>query len=192
MPFDQIPNVLAHMLGLGIDGEMVRRLTEKFGSWAESQEQEVIQAAACGNTPVLPTLVPSTFPVVFDPGWKVSMFIMPCNILGMWPADSLACQTWSEEVLHQLRHTGGRVLEAVWQALSPLSATAQKIVTTERAYFAFHHDCLDHPHYRLAGFPIGSGIIESACKMVRKQRESGSGMRWEEIDAQAIATSRVN
>ena len=41
------------------------------------------------------------------------------------------------------------------------------------------------------GFPIGSGIIESACKTVLKQRESGSGMRGIEAGAQAIATLRA-
>ncbi|MCL5972150.1 MAG: hypothetical protein M1499_06265 [Firmicutes bacterium] len=41
---------------------------------------------------------------------------------------------------HQLRHAGGGILDAVWQALPPLSAAAQKVVTAERADFAFHHD----------------------------------------------------
>lgn len=69
-------------------------------------------------------------------------------------------------------------LGAVWKALPPLSAAAQKIVVSEPAYFAFHHDRLDDSRYRLAGFPIGSGIIENACKTVIKPRESGTGMRW--------------
>jgi hypothetical protein len=78
-----------------------------------------------------------------------------------------------------------------WKALPPLTAAAQKVVTGEQAYFTFHHDRLDYPRYRLAGFPIGSGIIESACKTVLKQRASGSGMRWIEAGAQAIATLRA-
>ena len=109
----------------------------------------------------------------------------------VWPQDETVRTVWAEDVLHRLRHEGGTVLDAVWKALPPLSAAAQKTVTSEKAYFAFHHDRLDYPRYRRAGFPIGSGIIESACKTVLKQRESGSGMRWVEAGAQAIATLRA-
>ena len=109
----------------------------------------------------------------------------------VWPQDDGAQHAWVDDVLHQLRHDGGGSLEAVWNALPPLSAAAQTIVSGEQAYFAFHYNRLDYPRYRSAGFPIGSGIIESACKTVLKQRESGSGMRGIEASAQAIATRRA-
>ena len=66
VPFDPVPDVLAHTLGLGIDGEMVRRVTEKIGSWAESQEQEAIQAAQGGTTPVPPAPGPSALLIALD------------------------------------------------------------------------------------------------------------------------------
>ena len=47
---------------------------------------------------------------------------------------------------------------------------------------------MDYPRYRARGRPIGSGIMESACKAVPKQRENGSGMRWTEAGAKAFAT----
>jgi len=109
----------------------------------------------------------------------------------VWSHETTARTDWAEDVLHRLRHEGGGILDAVWKALPPLPAAVEKIVAGEQAYFAFHHDRLDYPRYRLAGFPSGSGIIESACKTVLKQRESGSGMRWAEAGAQAIATLRA-
>jgi len=45
VPFDQVPDIVAQTLGLAIDGEMVRRVTENIGSWAESQEQMTIVGA---------------------------------------------------------------------------------------------------------------------------------------------------
>lgn len=51
VPFDQVPDVVAQTLGVVIDGEMVRRVTEKIGSWAESQEQTRIQDVQSGKCP---------------------------------------------------------------------------------------------------------------------------------------------
>lgn len=65
LPFDQVPDVVAQTLGLVIDGEMVRRVTETMGSWAESQEQLAIQEAPSGQAvPSAPG--PSTLFIALD------------------------------------------------------------------------------------------------------------------------------
>ena len=43
---------------------------------------------------------------------------------------------------------------------------------------------------RKRGLPIGSGVIEAACKTVVGQRLKLSGMRWGDDGAQAILTPR--
>ncbi len=83
------------------------------------------------------------------------------------------------------------MLPAVWQRLPPLTAAAQAAVTQAQGYFTYHADRLDYFRYRAMGLPIGSGIIESACKAVLQQRECGSGMQWQDPHAQAIATLRA-
>ena len=108
----------------------------------------------------------------------------------VWP-DKPQREAWAERVLHRLRHEGGGILDEVWESLPSLTAAAAAVVAKERAYFAYHALRLNDPHYRSQGLPIGSGIIESACKTVRKPRESGGGMRWKEVGAQAIATLRA-
>ena len=44
--------------------------------------------------------------------------------------------------------------------------------------------------FREAGYPIGSGTVESACKSVVQQRLKQSGMRWSRKGAQAMLALR--
>jgi hypothetical protein len=48
-----------------------------------------------------------------------------------------------------------------------------------------------YDQYRAAGWDIGSGMVESACKRVIAAREKGAGMRWSEVGAQSVAAVRV-
>jgi hypothetical protein len=40
------------------------------------------------------------------------------------------------------------------------------------------------------GLPIGSGVVEAACKTLVAQRMKRSGMRWRDAGGQAILTLR--
>jgi hypothetical protein len=44
--------------------------------------------------------------------------------------------------------------------------------------------------FRQAGYPIGSGAVESACKVVVQQRMKQAGMRWSRQGAQAMLALR--
>ena len=39
-------------------------------------------------------------------------------------------------------------------------------------------------------FPIGSGVVESACKQIVSERMKLAGMRWKKPGAQAVMTLR--
>ena len=41
------------------------------------------------------------------------------------------------------------------------------------------------------GFPIGSGIVEGACKFVVGKRFKGSGMRWKKRDNENVLAVRI-
>lgn len=45
-------------------------------------------------------------------------------------------------------------------------------------YFSNNLSRMDYASYSHAGYPIGSGVTEAACKTLVKQRLSQSGMRW--------------
>ena len=57
--------------------------------------------------------------------------------------------------------------------------------------YLFHNRWRMRYHlFREAGYPIGSGTVESACKHVVQQRLKQSGMRWSRLGAQAMLALR--
>ena len=76
-----------------------------------------------------------------------------------------------------------------------LEAKAPGADPTESAkahgYFVRHAAQMDYPRYRALGLPIGSGIVEGACKTLVKERLDGGGMWWSEAGAQTVGTLRA-
>ena len=57
-------------------------------------------------------------------------------------------------------------------------------------YFRRHRARMRYATVRGASLPIGSGVVEAACKTLVTQRLKRSGMRWREAGGQAILTLR--
>jgi len=57
-------------------------------------------------------------------------------------------------------------------------------------YFRLNHDRMRYAEMAAKGYPIGSGVVEAACKTLVTQRLKLSGMRWSTDGAQAILTPR--
>jgi hypothetical protein len=66
----------------------------------------------------------------------------------------------------------------------------QARVTKELAYFRKNRHRMRYQQFVAEGLPIGSGVVEAACKTLVTQRMKQSGMRWEEAGGQAILTVR--
>ncbi len=83
---------------------------------------------------------------------------------------------WLEGVLHRLKHEGpARVLEHLaWLAARYPSQFMQE----KLAYLQKREAHMQYPSYQEAGWPIGSGSVESANKLVVEARLKGAGMRW--------------
>ncbi len=65
--------------------------------------------------------------------------------------------------------------------------TLQSSVT----YFQNHKEKMKYAKNQKDNLPIGSGVTESACKTLVKQRLCNSGMRWKEAGAQAVLSLRA-
>jgi hypothetical protein len=57
-------------------------------------------------------------------------------------------------------------------------------------YFRAHKKRMRYAALKQRGLPIGSGVVEAACKTLVTQRLKNSGMRWSTAGAQAILTPR--
>ena len=59
------------------------------------------------------------------------------------------------------------------------------------AYFAVRSEYMKYDEYLAAGYPIGSGVVEGACRHLVKDRMEKAGMRWRIAGAQAILSLRA-
>jgi hypothetical protein len=58
-------------------------------------------------------------------------------------------------------------------------------------YFAARSEYMKYDEYLAAGYPIGSGVVEGACRHFVKDRMEQAGMRWRIAGAQAILSLRA-
>ena len=97
-----------------------------------------------------------------------------------------------EKYRHLLRdeHNG---VEKVIRALCHLRDThpRKRKLSTELAYFRRHRHRMRYAQAQAQNFPIGSGVVEAACKTLATQRMKRSGMRWRQAGGQAILTLRA-
>jgi len=105
---------------------------------------------------------------------------------------------WSSDALHTLKHEAGASRVVIDELQHWLSADGPRLTklaraTIERAvgYMEANEDRMDYAAALAAGYMIGSGVTEAACKTVVKARLCGSGMRWHEQAMQQILCLRA-
>jgi len=88
---------------------------------------------------------------------------------------------WFAWARHRLRHgMPDGVLADLADALDVegLPETARETLRTVYAYLERHREHINYARYKELGLPLGSGMVESACKWLIQQRFKGVGMRW--------------
>lgn len=81
-------------------------------------------------------------------------------------------------LLHEIRKLcprGQPIAEKVWHTIT---------------YIFHNRRRMDYERYRQEGYPIGSGSVESGCKVVVQARLKQAGMRWSREGAQAMLALR--
>jgi hypothetical protein len=94
-----------------------------------------------------------------------------------------SARRWFGWARHRLRHGNpDGVLADLAEALEveSLPDAARETMMTVYAYLDRHRDHIDYEAYKDLGWPLGSGMVESACKWLIQQRFKGVGMRWSE------------
>ena len=72
-----------------------------------------------------------------------------------------------------------------------LSSQRRKVVRSAVEYLANNREHLRYDEYLAAGYPIGSGVAEGACRHLVKDRMEQTGMRWTVEGAQAMLHVRA-
>ena len=97
------------------------------------------------------------------------------------------------EKYRHLLHDEEEGVEKVIRALSHLRDThpRKKKLSTELGYFRRYRHRMRYARVQAQNLPIGSGVVEAACKTLATQRMKRSGMRWRHAGGQAILTLRA-
>jgi hypothetical protein len=109
-------------------------------------------------------------------------------------AQKRAAHQWVEERLKRLLE--GKVDSVIrglrYQATQHgLKGPKRKTVRDAADYFERNRDRMKYDAYLAAGYPIGSGVVEGACRHLVKDRLERTGMRWLPSGAQAMLDLRA-
>lgn len=83
-----------------------------------------------------------------------------------------------------------KILRAVRYRRDDASGNAKKTLSAALRYFRSMEPGMQYHAFAAQGLPIGSGVVEAACKTVVNERLKQSGMRWTIRGGQAILTLR--
>jgi hypothetical protein len=84
---------------------------------------------------------------------------------------------WLEERLHSLKHEGPKPVLTQLRTLQAQHPSVA-LLSEKLAYLEKREAHMQYPTYQEAGWPIGSGMVESANKLIVEARLKGAGMHW--------------
>jgi uncharacterized protein (DUF2267 family) len=104
--------------------------------------------------------------------------------------DQTAATGWVEQQQALLAHSQLRQVFQNIRGLYPRHHPCPEAVAIAVRYLFHHRWRMRYREFRQAGCPIGSGVIESACKLVVQERMKQAGMQWSRPGAHAMLALR--
>lgn len=170
-------------------GRQLRRQAEAVG-WGEAEQQIAISDGGAGLERFLRIHFPRA-EVILD-FWHATEHLVELGQV-LYPDDDQQRTAQVEAWCHRLKHEGG--LSIVWMLQSIDTSGNSSSQCTAHAeclrYFQNHQHKMAYPRYLANGWQIGSGPVESACKLVVGSRLKQSGMRWSEAGSDAVCQLRA-
>jgi len=109
--------------------------------------------------------------------WKVAHLIF---------TDEKEKEDWVKEITENMLRKG-KIDEAISTIKNvPTGNETQKAVETLINYVNNNRVRINYPALESKGYPIGSGIVESACKRIVSARHKQAGMRWSKAGVQKM------
>jgi hypothetical protein len=100
---------------------------------------------------------------------------------------------WLEKACHTLKEEGGAevVLRQMKELVNrQIKKEKKEIIQSSITYFTNHLHQMNYSKYLQNNWPIGSGVIEAACKVIVKKRLCNSGMKWKDYGAKTVLALR--
>jgi hypothetical protein len=101
---------------------------------------------------------------------------------------------WLQKACHTLKEEekGAELVLSQMKAFQTkqIKEEKKKILQSSITYFTNHLHQMNYYKYRQNNWPIGSGVIEAACKVIIKQRLCNSGMKWTDNGARTVLALR--
>lgn len=108
--------------------------------------------------------------------------------------DTVKRQEWLEHVRWLLLQPGGhgRMLRSIaaMRKLYGYKRSGSDDAKKADRYLRRYHRFMGYAELKSRGYPIGSGVVESACKQIVSERMKLSGMRWKKECGQHTMTLR--
>lgn len=101
---------------------------------------------------------------------------------------------WVRDRLARLLDGEARAVAADLRTLAEgaaLTPTTRALLTRTAGYYERNAPHMRYHAYLAAGWPIGTGVVEGACRHLVKDRLEQAGMRWSRAGAQALLDLRA-
>ncbi|TVR25528.1 MAG: ISKra4 family transposase [Anaerolineaceae bacterium] len=110
----------------------------------------------------------------------------------LWGETHSMRQTWMRDALRcLLEYDLDHLLNHLHYQLGYLSKRKRTVIEKIIQYLENNRDYLDYQTYLAHGYPIGTGVIEGACRHLVKDRFERAGMRWSLDGAQVMLDLRA-
>ena len=122
--------------------------------------------------------------------WAIAILDFYHAAQNLWKAAAAAldgrttkARQWFKLLRHQLRHGESEQVIAQLAYAIEFHQFPKSVLNTlinVHDYLQTHHEHINYKRFKELGLPLGSGMVESACKWLIQQRFKGVGMRWSE------------
>jgi len=97
---------------------------------------------------------------------------------------------WFDAQRHQLRHGEEEEVLSELRRLAQQEPSSQELIEEKLQYLRKRREMIRYQEFAEAGYPIGSGCVESANKVVIQARMKQAGMHWARENVNPMAALR--
>ena len=118
-----------------------------------------------------------------------SEYVAACG-RSVYGEGSAEFRRWFDTQRHQLRHGEEAAVLAELRRLAEQAPTSQALLEEKLQYLTKRREMIRYAEFVAAGYPIGSGSVESANKVVIQARLKQAGMHWASAHVNPMAALR--